>query len=143
MSATLIYDANCPLCCTARDWVQRNAIAGEFDYVPCQSEERARRFPAVSERQCMEAMQLVYPDGRTFSGDAALPELCLGLKRWRWIARLLRVPPIASISPIVYRWIARHRLAISAVIARKPSSTCPISSWYPGGTVGVANAERT
>ena len=125
MSATLIYDANCPICCAARDWVQRNAVAGEFEYVPCQSDDRARRFPAISERQCIEAMQLVYPDGQTFSGDAALPELFLGLKRWRWMARVLRVPPVSLLSPVVYRWIAKNRLAISTLIARKPSSSCP------------------
>jgi hypothetical protein len=73
----------------------------------------------------MEAMQLVYPDGRTYSGDAALPQLFLGLKRWRWMARVLRVPPVSLMSPIVYRWIARHRLAISALIARKPARSCP------------------
>ena len=28
MSATLIYDGDCPLCCAAREWVARNAIAG-------------------------------------------------------------------------------------------------------------------
>ena len=125
MSATLIYDANCPICCAARDWVQRNAVAGEFDYVPCQSDERARRFPDVAEQQCMEAMQLVYADGRTYSGDAALPQLFLGLKRWRWMARVLRVPPVSLVSPMAYRWIARHRLTISAFIARKPSQSCP------------------
>ncbi len=125
MSAALIYDASCPLCVAARDWVARNAIAGEFDYVPCQSDERARRFPAVSEQQCMEAMQIVCADGRTYSGDAALPQIFLGLKRWRWVARVLRMPPVSLVSPTVYRWIARHRLAISALIARKPAAACP------------------
>jgi predicted DCC family thiol-disulfide oxidoreductase YuxK len=125
MPATLIYDASCPLCNAAREWVAQNAIPGEFDFVPCQSEERARRFPRISEKQCMEAMQLVYPDGRSFSGDRALPEILLGIRRWRSLARVLRVPPVSLISPLVYRAIARNRMAISALIARKTALTCP------------------
>jgi predicted DCC family thiol-disulfide oxidoreductase YuxK len=125
MTVTLIYDGECPLCCAARDWVDRRAVPGTFEFLPCQSEARARRFPQVRETECMQAMQLVYPDGRVYSGDEALPHICLRLRRWRWLARVLRVPPISLMSPAVYRFVARNRQTISILIARKPAQSCP------------------
>ncbi len=126
MNATLIYDASCPVCCAARDWVERNALPGMFDFVPCQSEARVRRFPEVGEERCMTAMHLVFADGRTFAGDAALPQICLGLRRWRWVARVLRTPPISIVSPAAYRFFAKRRHAFSALVARKPVGACPV-----------------
>ena len=126
MSAALIYDGDCPLCCAARDWVARNALEGAFEFVPCQSEARAERFPTIPEERCMEAMQLVYPDGRQFSGDEALPHICRGLRRWRWLSRVLAFPPISLISPYVYRLVARNRQAFSILIARKAPDSCPL-----------------
>jgi predicted DCC family thiol-disulfide oxidoreductase YuxK len=128
MSATLIYDGDCPLCCAARDWVDRNAVAGAFEFLKCQSDERAERFPEINFDQCMTAMQLVYPDGRHYSGDEALPQICLGLRKWRWMAKLLAVPPISTLSPYVYRYIARNRQTFSILIARKPPESCPAES---------------
>ncbi len=125
MNATLIYDAACPLCCAAREWVERNALPGAFDFVPCQSEARARRFPAVGEERCMTAMHLVYADGRTFSGDAALPHICLGLRRWRWVARILQAPPASLVSPAAYRFFAKRRQMFSVLVARKVPESCP------------------
>ncbi len=126
MSATLIYDASCPLCCAAREWIERHAIAGAFDYMPCQSEERARRYPAVGEARCMEAIHLVFADGRTFAGDAALPHICRGLRRWRWLACVLDTPPVTLVSPAAYRFIAKRRQMFSVLVARKAPESCPV-----------------
>ena len=126
MAATLIYDGSCPLCNAAREWVERNALAGRFEYLPCQSDERARRFPEMPEHECMEAMQLVTEDGQTFSGDRALPQILSRLRRWRWLANVLRVPPASWVSPSIYRLIARNRMAISALVERKPAQACPV-----------------
>lgn len=125
MNATIIYDGECSLCCAARDWIARNMLPGTFEFVPCQSDERARRFPQVVETRCMEAMHLVYADGRVYAGDAALPEICLGLRRWRWLAQMLRVPPVSLISPAAYRFLAKHRQMFSVLVARKSPESCP------------------
>jgi predicted DCC family thiol-disulfide oxidoreductase YuxK len=114
------------MCCAARDWIARHAVTGAFEFVPCQSEERARRFPQISEERCMSAMQLVFEDGRIYSGDAALPHICLGLRKWRWVARILRVPPVSLVSPVVYRFIAKRRQMFSLIVARKAPESCPI-----------------
>lgn len=119
MNATLIYDGDCPLCLTAVSWVQKHARQDALEYLPCRSDERAKRFPELSEKQCMEAMQLVMPDGRAHSGDAALPVLLMMLKRWRWLALLFKIPGITLLSAPAYRFIARNRHIFSILVAKK------------------------
>jgi len=125
MNATLIYDGSCPMCCAARDWIARNAVPGTLDFVACQSEQRALQFPTITEECCMTAMQLVVADGTTFSGDAALPQICRRLRKWRWLARVLSVPPVSLLSPFAYRFIAKRRQMFSLIVARKAPESCP------------------
>ncbi len=118
MKATLIYDGECPLCAKAVAWVQANARPQTLDYVTCQSVDRAQRFPAMTEAQCMQAMQLVMDDGAVYSGDEALPVLLSMLRRWLWLARLFRLPGIAFLSPAAYRFVARNRHVFSIFVAK-------------------------
>jgi len=74
----------------------------------------------------MTAMHLVFDDGRSYAGDTALPYICLGLKKWRWLARILRVPPASLISPMAYRFIAKRRQMFSLLVARKAPESCPV-----------------
>ncbi len=119
MKATLIYDGDCPLCCKAMEWLQAHALPGSLEYLPCQASERVRRFPDISEAQCLEAVQLAMEDGTVFSGDKALPPLFRMLRRWRWVALLFRVPGVTILAPHAYGFIAKRRHVFSVLIARK------------------------
>jgi len=75
-AAVLIFDADCPVCRGAADWVRRNAAASDaFEYLPCRSAETRSRFPAITEAACLQAMHLVLPGGTILAGEKALPEL--------------------------------------------------------------------
>ncbi len=120
VDAALIYDGDCPLCTKAVEWVQAHARPGAIEVVPCQAEERAVRFPQVSSEDCMRAVQLVYPDGRVYSGEAALPHLFhLMGGRWAWFARFFGLPGVSLLAPRVYRWVAAHRYALSRFVVQK------------------------
>lgn len=119
MNATLIYDGDCPLCCKAMDWVRANAVGAKLDFVSCQDETRQERFPQISEAACMEAIQFVEPDGAVYAADEALPHIFRRLKRWRWVARVLRLPIVRAMSPHAYRFIARRRHVFSVLVAKK------------------------
>ena len=128
MTATLIYDGECPLCKKAVAWVQKHARPQTLEYLTCQSPERAQRFPTMAEAQCMEAMQLVMPGGAVYSGDEALPVLLSMLRRWRWLAHLFRLPGITLVSPAAYRLVARNRHIFSIFVASKHSPSDPSCS---------------
>jgi predicted DCC family thiol-disulfide oxidoreductase YuxK len=116
--ATLIYDGECPLCSGAAVWVERKARPGAVETVPCQSPERARRFPEVNEAECMDAMQLITPEGNRYSGDQAIPHVLRLMKGWRWLACVFRVPGVSLAAPHAYRWVADHRQALSVIAGR-------------------------
>lgn len=126
-SPVLIYDGDCAFCRAACDWILHRSNPGTFEYLPCQSQERRDRFPAILEAECMDAMQLVRVDGTVLVGDKALPDILLRLNRWRWLARIFSIPGVTLIAPFAYRTIARNRMAISTLVTRKSAggeATC-------------------
>ena len=116
--AVLIYDGICGLCRGGVSWISRRAARGEFEFLPCQAAERRARYPWMEERVCLEAMQLILPDGRVLAGDAAIPEILSRLKGWRWLAALFRLLGIGYLAPRLYHWIATHRYQISSMLGR-------------------------
>ncbi len=118
--ATVIYDGECGMCSAAARWINRFARAGQIETLPCQSAERKQRFPNMDEERCLEAIQLVMPDGAIYSGEEALPHVLKRLHGWRWMAGVFRIPGVGYIAPPLYRRIAQNRLALSAFLGRKP-----------------------
>ncbi|HET8576282.1 MAG TPA: DUF393 domain-containing protein [Methylomirabilota bacterium] len=117
--AVLIYDGTCGLCQSGVSWIARRAVRGEFEFLPCQAAERRARYPWLEERACMEAMQLILPDGRVLAGDAAIPEILRRLKGWHRLAALFRLPGVGLLAPRLYAWVARHRQPISCMLGRR------------------------
>jgi predicted DCC family thiol-disulfide oxidoreductase YuxK len=116
--AVLIYDGNCGLCRGGVTWISRRAVSGHFEFLPCQAAERRARYPWMGEQSCLQAMQLILPDGRVLAGDAAIPEILRRLRGWRWLARVCRLPGIELLAPRLYAWVARHRYQISCMLGR-------------------------
>lgn len=117
-SSVLVYDGHCPICQGGMRWVERHALPGRFEFLPCQSAERSRRFPWMSETACLEALQLVLPDGRVLAGDRAIPEVLRRLRGWRWVAMMFRLPGMGLVAPRVYGWVARNRYTISCALRK-------------------------
>ena len=117
--AVLIYDGDCRFCRGGKDWIERNAVEGAFEFLPCQSDERKSRFPRVSEETCMGAMQLALPDGKVLTGDRAIPEILRRLKRWRWLSVLFKIPGVHFFAPHIYGWVAQNRYRISCVLPER------------------------
>jgi predicted DCC family thiol-disulfide oxidoreductase YuxK len=114
MAVVLIYDAECPVCRAAADWVRRNAEAPDpFEYLPCRSAETRSRFPAIDEAACLQAMHLVLDDGAILAGELALPEILRRTRRHRWAAVLFRLPGAGIVSRLLYRAFARRRHGVS------------------------------
>ena len=120
--AVLIYDGECSMCRASALWLLRRAEAGgaqDLEILPCLSPVRRQRFPSMTDEACMEAMQLVLPDGRVLAGAEAAPEILRRIPRWRWVATLFDLPRARPFARRVYAWIARNRMRISC--ARRSS----------------------
>jgi len=114
MAVALVYDADCPVCRAAAEWVRRNALDPDtFEYLPCRSAETRSRFPAIAEAACLQAMHLVLQDGTILAGEKAFPEILHRTRRYRRAAVLFRIPGAGILSRILYRAFARRRHRIS------------------------------
>jgi predicted DCC family thiol-disulfide oxidoreductase YuxK len=102
----LVYDGDCGFC---KLWVARwrEETNDAVDYQALQ--EAAARFPEVPREEFERAVKLIEPDGRVWSGAAAVYRSLgaggRGLNRWSYD----HVPGFAAASEFAYRFIAGHR----------------------------------
>lgn len=105
------------MCRAGALWLMRRALVSEqLEILPCRSEVRRARYPALADEACLEAMQLVLPDGRILAGADAVPELLRRLRGWRWVASIVGLPPVRPVTRRCYAWVARHRLKLSCAV---------------------------
>lgn len=115
--ATIIYDGKCPLCAGTVQWLREKGLAGAFELLECQSEQRRLMHPEVIRADCMRAMHLVLPDGTVLAGERALPEIVARLRGYRLAAPLFRLPGVAGLSRAAYRWFAERRYRIAVIMS--------------------------
>jgi predicted DCC family thiol-disulfide oxidoreductase YuxK len=114
--AVLIYDGSCPVCKKTVTWIRENMRKDSFEMLPCQSEEVRQRFPSMKRAVCMQAMQLILPDGQVLAGEKALPEIIKRLRRYSPAAALFSLPGSEILSRSFYRWFADNRYHIAGIL---------------------------
>jgi predicted DCC family thiol-disulfide oxidoreductase YuxK len=111
----LIYDGECPVCQRARQWIERHVSADVLQTMPCQDLRREELVPSIPYEDCMQAMQLITPDGRVHAAERAFPHVLRLTRYGRFIGWLFYLPGAG----VLYRLFARNRLAISGLLERK------------------------
>lgn len=110
---TVIWDGECGFCGRCMNLLQRMDRNRRFVYLTCQSPERASRFPQVARAQCLEALQLVAPDGSLRGGPDAVQAIC-GMLPWPWklVPWIYRIPGVPPLAGRAYKWVAAHRVLL-------------------------------
>ena len=109
----LLFDGDCGFC---RRWILRwKALTGErVDYAP--SQEAGSRFPEIPAEDFRRSVQLVLPDGSVLGGaEAVFASLSFAPRGGRLLSAYRRVPGFAALTEAIYRVIAGHRGAASAL----------------------------
>jgi predicted DCC family thiol-disulfide oxidoreductase YuxK len=105
----VIYDAQCRLCVTAKEGVERLGKNLDVRWVPYQSEEALHRLGAEYRPGRPDVAFLLERDGTIKKGlDAFLP-LLPGLRGGRLLEGLMRIPFLRPLAHLLYRFIARYR----------------------------------
>jgi predicted DCC family thiol-disulfide oxidoreductase YuxK len=116
-TAILIYDDKCSLCCGCMRWIELHAVSKDvFEFIPCQSEDRRRRFPEMTDETCLQSFQLVLSHNTILGSDKALPEILIRLRGFRWLYVLFKLPISKPCLYAVYRWVSSNRYIISQTI---------------------------
>ncbi|HEV8619172.1 MAG TPA: lipase maturation factor family protein [Candidatus Udaeobacter sp.] len=109
----LIWDGECHFC---RRWIERwrEITVGKVEYETYQ--EAANRFPEIPIEQFKRAVAFIEPDGKAFFAAEAVYRSLRYRSSRRWLAWSYdRVPGVAAVSELAYKFIARHRGVGSAV----------------------------
>lgn len=109
MTRIVIYDGNCRLCETARQWVARLDRRGRFRFVHFEAEEARRLQPDLVNVDYLEAIRLIEPDGRVLAGVPAVIAVVRLLPLGRPTAWFLTLPGVYPRARRLYEWIAHHR----------------------------------
>jgi predicted DCC family thiol-disulfide oxidoreductase YuxK len=104
----LIYDGHCHFC--QRQALRLSAWSGvRLKLESFHDPWVLARYPKLTRQACEEAMQLILPNGRVFSGAAAAAE-ALRLNPWLgWASWIYYLPGIKQLADASYRWIAKNR----------------------------------
>ena len=117
---TALYDGNCVICQStcetmrALDWLRR------IEFVDLhEAEVASERFADLNPQRLMSEIHVLDAEGRLYAGFAGmrrmLREVPLGVPLWL----LLRLPGSDALGKRVYRFIARRRYRINALLGNE------------------------
>ena len=107
-SLSVVWDDSCDFCRQSVRWMQR--LDWLHTLVPVSASDAvARERLGVSEREALEAVQLVGIDGRRAAGFRAVARVAAVMPVAFLWAPLLRLPPIDAVGNRIYRRVAARR----------------------------------
>jgi predicted DCC family thiol-disulfide oxidoreductase YuxK len=108
-TSILLDDGHCRLCIAGSEQLLRLARPGAIERRDFQQPGVLAAFPGLSYETCMEAMQLVTPEGRIYAGAEAAARALLTRGPVAAWAYPYYVPGLRHLADWAYGWIARHR----------------------------------
>ena len=108
VSAVLVYDGHCNFCRGQAARLQRFS-GGRLRLESFHDPGVLARYPSLTRAACETAMQLVFPDGRIYSGAAAAAEALHLNPAFRWLRQIYYLPGVRPLADAVYRWVAKNR----------------------------------
>lgn len=107
---TVLYDAGCGLCRTARSWLASRAQLVPLEFVAAGSDEARHRYPSLDPAQTLADITVVADDGGVYTGDSAWLICLWALDGYRGLAARLSAPDV--------RPTARRVVAAAAALRR-------------------------
>ena len=101
------YDGSCPVCVRSRLWCERRDHEHRLRFRDFRSADD-NQLPADREHH-RATMMVRTPEGGLVDGFPAWRRILATLPRWRWLARIAGIPPLAWFGSAVYRVVASHR----------------------------------
>jgi len=114
----LIYDADCRLCVSAKERLERMGAERHVRFVAYQSDEAASRLGDQYTPGRPAVAYLVDHEGHVQAGLEAFLALLPGLPAGRFWTGLARLPLVRPLAFLAYRLIARYRYRWFGVVTR-------------------------
>ena len=104
----ILYNGACPVCRREIDHYRRidRDHGAALDFADIGEPGPALSRPALSDDQVRRRLHVLEPDGRLLTGVPAFAAIWDRLPRYRWLARLSRLPVLRTLLPWIYEPIA-------------------------------------
>jgi predicted DCC family thiol-disulfide oxidoreductase YuxK len=117
---TVLYDARCGVCASARRWLELQPALVALDFVPAGTEQARRRFPGLQHPDPPEELVVVDDEGGVYRGEDAWILCLYALEDFReWSFRLAgqHLRPLARAA---FAWLSRNRRGLSQRLGLAP-----------------------
>jgi predicted DCC family thiol-disulfide oxidoreductase YuxK len=123
---TILYDAQCSLCQSCRDWMQRQSAYIALEWLPCASPEAHATFGVIP--WIGTELVVVADDGRVWAGSAAFLVCLWSLREWREWSYRLATPALAPLAERLSRALSAERRRVGALFSHSPCAgqTCTL-----------------
>jgi predicted DCC family thiol-disulfide oxidoreductase YuxK len=106
----VIYDGNCQVCTTLKDFVINRDVADQLEFVPAQNVEFLETYPHLQAEEFEKSLYVIDAKGSYLRGARAVFEIMSTLPRmWGFTGKILKLPPFYWIAEPFYRAFAQHR----------------------------------
>jgi predicted DCC family thiol-disulfide oxidoreductase YuxK len=109
---TVLYDARCNLCRTARAWLERQHQLVPLEFLAAGSVEARRRYPYLDPELTLEDLTVVGDGGEVWVGAKAWVVCLWALDGRRGLARRLSSPALMPRARAVVSFVSRHRRSL-------------------------------
>jgi predicted DCC family thiol-disulfide oxidoreductase YuxK len=101
---TVLYDANCILCCRIRAWLEAQAKYIDLDFVAAGSADAAARYPMLDHSATLKELTVVTEAGSYYRGAKAWLMCLWALREYRGWAIRFSSP---ELMPVARRFVVR------------------------------------
>ena len=112
----VLYDAECALCRSCRQWLQRQPAYVELFFIPLQSTEVRLRFPGLVEWDQLdlsEKLVVVSNEGAIYQGHHAWIMCFWALREYREWALHLATPALMPLARRACEAVSQNRITLS------------------------------
>ena len=109
---TVLYDARCNLCRTARAWLERQPQLVPLEFLAAGSPDAAARYPYLDPAMTLEDLTVVGDGGEVWVGAKAWVVCLWALDGKRGLAQRLSTPALMPKARAVVAFVSRHRRAL-------------------------------
>jgi len=111
LRVTVLYDARCNLCRTARSWLERQPQEVPLEFLAAASPEAQNRYPFLDPSTTLEDLTVVGDGGEVWVGAKAWVVCLWALQGRQGLAQRLSTPALMPRARALVAFVSRHRRA--------------------------------
>lgn len=101
---TILYDANCRLCCRIKAWLQAQSKYIDLDFIAADSEAARKRYPQLDHAATLKELTLVSDEGNYYRGAKGWLMCLWALREYRGWAIRFSSP---DLMPLARRFVVK------------------------------------